>query len=212
MASAGSSRGPGFTLIAMLTLALGIGSAAAIFSVIQNVLLDPAPYADVERIAYVQIRDASRSEPGGRNGLSGRRISRLPGTEPGVRRRHRRQLRRRAAHDEGRHAAVCGRPRHAEHLSVSRRAAAARPRHRRLRRRVRRAACLRDVPQDVGRAVQHGCRCRRTHVRPERRADDVRRRDAAALHEAGRRSLEADEDRSRRSRRSSAATSSSRRS
>ena len=60
---------PGFTLIAMLTLALGIGSAAAIFSVIQNVLLDPAPYADVERIAYVQIRDASRSEPGGRTGF-----------------------------------------------------------------------------------------------------------------------------------------------
>ena len=57
---------PGFTLIAMLTLALGIGSAAAIFSVIQNVLLDPAPYTDVDRIAYVEIRDASRSQPGGR--------------------------------------------------------------------------------------------------------------------------------------------------
>ena len=57
---------PGFTIIAMLTLALGIGSAAAIFSVIQNVLLDPAPYADVDRIAYVQIRDASRSEQDGR--------------------------------------------------------------------------------------------------------------------------------------------------
>jgi putative ABC transport system permease protein len=57
---------PGFTLVAIATLALGIGSAAAIFSVIQNVLLDPAPYSDVERIAYVQIRDASRSEPGGR--------------------------------------------------------------------------------------------------------------------------------------------------
>lgn len=57
---------PGFTLIATLTLALGIGSAAAIFSVIQNVLLDPAPYTDVDRIAYVQIRDASRSEPNGR--------------------------------------------------------------------------------------------------------------------------------------------------
>jgi putative ABC transport system permease protein len=60
---------PGFTLIAMLTLALGIGSAAAIFSVIQNVLLDPAPYADVDRIAYFEIRDASRSQPGGRRGF-----------------------------------------------------------------------------------------------------------------------------------------------
>jgi len=62
----GLVKRPGFTLLAVLTLALGIGSAAAIFSVIQNVLLDPAPYADVDRIAYVQIRDASRSEPGGR--------------------------------------------------------------------------------------------------------------------------------------------------
>ena len=57
---------PGFLIIASLTLALGIGGAAAIFSVIQNVLLDPAPYADVDRIAYVQIRDASRSEQDGR--------------------------------------------------------------------------------------------------------------------------------------------------
>ena len=63
----GLAKRPAFTALAVVTLALGIGSAAAIFSVIQNVLLDPAPYADVDRIAYVQIRDASRSAPGGRN-------------------------------------------------------------------------------------------------------------------------------------------------
>ena len=104
---------PGFTLIAMLTLALGIGSAAAIFSVIQNVLLDPAPYTDVDRIAYVQIRDASRNEPGGRTAFQTPEFLDYRRTKPGVRRCHRRELRRRPAHDAGRHAAVhCG-PGHA---------------------------------------------------------------------------------------------------
>jgi putative ABC transport system permease protein len=56
---------PGFTLLAIFTLALGIGGAAAIFSVIQNVLLDPAPYADLDRIALIQIRNA-RDADGGR--------------------------------------------------------------------------------------------------------------------------------------------------
>jgi putative ABC transport system permease protein len=56
---------PGFTLLAVFTLALGIGGAAAIFSVIHNVLLDPAPYADLDRIALVQIRN-ERNADGGR--------------------------------------------------------------------------------------------------------------------------------------------------
>jgi predicted permease len=61
---------PGFTVVAVLTLGLGIGSAAAIFSVIQNVLLNPAPYADLDRVVYVQIRDATSPALGGRTWYS----------------------------------------------------------------------------------------------------------------------------------------------
>ena len=189
---------PGFTLIATLTLALGIGSAAAIFSVIQNVLLDPAPYADVDRIAYVQIRDASRSEQDGRTAFQLAEFLDYQGTEPGLRGRHRRELRRLPSDDKRRHLSVCNGPRHAQHVSVPGRPPATRARDRRFRRRARCASRVCDVPQDVGRAVQHGSRCRRTGVRAERRADDLHRRDAAAVHQAGRRSLEADEARSRR--------------
>jgi len=58
---------PGFTLLAVLTLALGIGSTTTIFSAIQNILLDPFPYRDADRVVAIQIHDTSSSRPGGRS-------------------------------------------------------------------------------------------------------------------------------------------------
>src|SRR5262252_2342777 len=42
-----------FSLIAVLTLALGIGATSAVFSLVQGVLLTPPPYRQAERLAVV---------------------------------------------------------------------------------------------------------------------------------------------------------------
>ncbi len=50
-------RRPGFTLTAVLSLALGVGATSAVFSVIYAVLINPFPYAGADRLVELSLKD-----------------------------------------------------------------------------------------------------------------------------------------------------------
>ena len=53
---------PGFTLIAVLTLALGIGANTTAFSLLHTVLIQPLPYRDPGRVLFAMGWDVRRDQ------------------------------------------------------------------------------------------------------------------------------------------------------
>jgi putative ABC transport system permease protein len=79
------AKSPGFTLTAVVSLALGIGATTAVFSVIYAVLMNPYPYAAPERMAHMRLKTKSGGEGGaGSTGAQWQAIRRSPVVEDAV--------------------------------------------------------------------------------------------------------------------------------
>ena len=64
-------RNPGFTVVAILALALGIGANTAIFTVVDGIVLKPLPFSDSSRLVYIWETTAA-------DGFHLRRLSEFP--------------------------------------------------------------------------------------------------------------------------------------
>ena len=64
------AKSPGFTAVAVLTLALGIGATTIIFSAIDSILIHPLIYKDADRLMSWVIHDVSKPTQNGRGGFS----------------------------------------------------------------------------------------------------------------------------------------------
>jgi predicted permease len=63
-------KNPGFAAVGVITLALGIGATAVIFTVVDNALLRPFPYRDADGISIFRIHDLDEAGQSGRLWLS----------------------------------------------------------------------------------------------------------------------------------------------
>jgi len=68
-------RNPGFSITSILSLTLGIGATVAVYSILYDAVLNPWPYAGIERICDVWLTDNSGRE--GTWGLTGPQIRQL---------------------------------------------------------------------------------------------------------------------------------------
>ena len=180
---------PGFALLAIVSLALGIMATTAMYSVVRAVVLDPFPYKDVDNLMSIRVAD-----PGGprrAHVLHDRPVPRVRPARHDLRRRHRVDHQRRHLDRQRRPAAAARQSHHDQHLRRDGRAAAAGPRRAARRRRAGRRAGRGARVQVLAAAVRRRAVGRRSSDAAQRRQPHRGRRDAQALHVARRRRLRA---------------------